>query len=171
MTSTAPSALAARADPYYAARDETAEGIKDLERSFRDWQLQRGTDPKRHANAGRRLLETIEELLGEVTTIEKTVEAAERHAARFGLAPEEVQQRRAFVVAQRDILKNIQSRISVPKMPVPRLGIYMHTPYNDACTRISCFYACMCESAPDLKYTHIYEYIYIYIPIYDDMTP
>lgn len=112
MTSTAPSALAARADPYYAARDETAEGIKDLERSFRDWQLQRGTDPKRHANAGRRLLETIEELLGEVTTIEKTVEAAERHAARFGLAPEEVQQRRAFVVAQRDILKNIQSRIS-----------------------------------------------------------
>ncbi|PFH37641.1 putative syntaxin 6 protein [Besnoitia besnoiti] len=107
----APSAFAARADPYYAARDETAEGVRDLERSFRDWQ-HRASDPRKQAAAASRLLETADELLEELGTIEKTVEAAERHAARFGLSPEEVQQRRAFVTTQRATLQSIQSRVS-----------------------------------------------------------
>ncbi|PHJ24020.1 syntaxin n-terminal protein, partial [Cystoisospora suis] len=51
------------------------------------------------------------DFLSELKTLEKTVDVAERNAARFGLSAEEVQERRAFVSSQRAILDTIRSQL------------------------------------------------------------
>jgi len=108
----------AHADPFYLVKDEVARAVDEIGCIYKKWQeLLDNTNTAENDEfefTTRELNDNLGSIEEDLKALQETVSIVEQHQKKFGLAEDDLQQRRAFINNVKKRIQEIRSKIDSP---------------------------------------------------------
>ncbi|CAG5111854.1 Oidioi.mRNA.OKI2018_I69.chr2.g6125.t1.cds [Oikopleura dioica] len=103
-------------DPYFVVRDDVAKAVDSCEKRVVEWRrIMEGTSTSVKArNITSELRSAVRSAEWDLEDLEESVKVVENNPSRFGIADDELRERKSFIVRIRNSLADMKSELEAP---------------------------------------------------------